>query len=459
MANEATGCGDKARLTTARTGRALWLLSLLARCYPSKNTARAIWNIVPERHGNVALLTALLLPAFLGVAGLGVEASNWSVLGIELQRGVDAASQAAALIYNSSGDAQIAANAGADLMELNGLASGSRTWNSGTNTLTEGLVTIRKVAGIRKASDAAFSVSVYKSVPLAFAKLFVSGSSMPVSARSWSELIVVNSAQPCIVAFATAASAISVSGNGNVNAPNCSIRSDGGVSVSGNGKVVAEEVDAATNITGGSAITGTKHANYGTIPDPYASDSTVQNDIAALHSGSGSALSFSNGTQTVSPGTYSSLSISGNGTTVTMQPGLYTINGNISIAGAATLNAAGVTIVSSGTLAVTGQANVTWSAPGTSPVNNAVPGMAFVSNSTGAMNLAGQGTVLITGVFYAPKAAITMAGNASSANNSCFQVLGNTVSFSGNATLAEGCAAIGALSFGSTTATTVALVQ
>ncbi len=49
---------------------------------------RRLWR---ERRGNIAMLAALLMPLFLGAAGLGVEASNWSVRETELQRTADVA--------------------------------------------------------------------------------------------------------------------------------------------------------------------------------------------------------------------------------------------------------------------------------------------------------------------------------------------------------------------------------
>jgi uncharacterized membrane protein len=54
----------------------------------------------------VAVISGLLMPAFLGAAGLGAEASNWSVLQLELQRASDAAAMGAAVVYSSTSDAQ-----------------------------------------------------------------------------------------------------------------------------------------------------------------------------------------------------------------------------------------------------------------------------------------------------------------------------------------------------------------
>lgn len=461
MARKAKGHGDGRSGITGSADRAPSPPSFLSPYDLNKCAKRAIWNIVPERRANVTLLTALLLPAFLGAAGLGVEASNWSVLRIELQRGVDVASQGAAMVYNSSGDARTGANAGADLMELNGLASGSRSWDSATNTLTEGQVTIKKVSGIRNASDTGFSVSVYKSVPLAFAKLFIGGSSMPISAQSWSELIPVASAQPCVLALSTSSSAVSLGGNASISGGGCAVRSNGGVSLNGNASITAAEIDAGGSITtaGNAAVHGTEDTNYGTIPDPYTSDTTVQNDIKALSAGSGSAQSVgSNNSLTLSPGTYSSISASGNAS-LTLKPGLYMVNGDVSFSGNAKVSAAGVTIVSSGKLSITGNGNVTWSAPGTTPTGSAVPGIAYVSNSNGAMAIGGNGTLLMTGVVYTPNAAATMAGNASYSGTACLELIVSTLTVNGNGTVGGSCSSMGALGFGSSTAATVALVQ
>src|SRR6185437_13155961 len=93
-----------------------------------------LWS---ERRGNVALLSSLLMPAFMGAAGLGVEASTWGVLQTRLQRTADLAAIGASVAYSASSNSQTAARAAADLAELNGIPAGTRTWTAATKTLTD----------------------------------------------------------------------------------------------------------------------------------------------------------------------------------------------------------------------------------------------------------------------------------------------------------------------------------
>ena len=434
-------------------------------CADSRNNAsiRAIWNATRERKGNVALLSALLMPAFLGIAGLGTEVSNWGVVSVELQRGVDNASQAAALVYNSSTNAQTAANAAADIMELNKLVSGTRTWNATSNTLTEGNVTIQKVSGIRTSSDTAFTVSFYKSLPMAFSKLFVTTtSSMSVSAQSWSELVSASTgAQPCVTALGTTSTAVQVTGGASISGSTCSVRSNGGIYLAGSGKITAEEIDAGSSISinGGASVSGTKHANDGTIADPYASNSAVQTDIKSLSAGSGTAWSSPTyGTATISPGTYSSITTQGS-TAVTLSPGLYIVNGPVHFGNGSTVSAAGVTIVSSGTLTIDGSVPVTWSSPTSTSTSGGIPGVAYVSTTTGTTTLGGSGSLTITGVLYTPNSAMSIQGAATYGATSCLEVVVNTLSVVGSGNLGGSCSSMGTIGWGSSTTTTVALVQ
>ena len=137
-----------------------------------------------ERRGNIAVLSAMLMPMFMGAAGLGVEASNWGVMSAELQRTADLAALGAAVMYSSTSNAHTAASAGADVAELNGMPAGTRNWTTNSKTLTDGVVTIQQVNGIRSSSDIAFQATVEKSVPLTFAHLFVSATSYSLPAQS-----------------------------------------------------------------------------------------------------------------------------------------------------------------------------------------------------------------------------------------------------------------------------------
>ena len=420
-----------------------------------------IWR---ERRGNIAVLSSLLMPMFMGAAGLGVEASNWSVLNTELQRTADLVALAAAVSYSGNSNAHTAAGAAADVAEMNGMTAGQRTWTATTKTLVDDLVTIQQVNGVRNSSDIAFQATVQKAVPLTFARLFVSATSYTVPAQSVAELISATSAQPCILALGTTSSAIGMSGTAGVTASSCSVRSDGGVTMSGSASITAAAVYAGSSITtsGTATIHATKYTNDGTIPDPYAGDTTLQNTLAELGTCSScSSVSLSGtSTRTISPGTFSGISLSGQ-SALTLQAGLYVIDGNISVSGGSSINAsAGVTIVVSGSVSMSGTAVSTLTAPGTTPTGGAISGIAIAGTTTGSASMSGGSNLVINGVVYFPKAAMTFSGTSGNPTSPCLELIGNTISMSGTSSLASGgCASMGALAFGSTSSTVASLVQ
>jgi Flp pilus assembly protein TadG len=416
-----------------------------------------------ERRGNVALLASLLMPVFMGAAGLGVEASSWSVLQTRLQRTADLAAIGANVAYSATSNTQTAARAAADIAELNGMPAGTRSWTAATKTLTDGLITVKQVSGIRSASDIAFKVTVEENVALAFAKLFVSATSYAVPASATAELVPTLSAQPCIVALATTSTAISISGTTTITATGCSARSDGGVSLTGSSAITAVAVYAASSITtsGTSAVHATTYPNDGTIPDPYAGNTTLQNALHQLGTCSGcTAVSLSHvDNQTISPGTYSSISAIGN-SVLTLNPGLYVVNGPVNVSNGASMTGSGVTIVASGVVSFVGDGVVNLTAPGTSPVGSAVPGVVVAGTSTSTTTFGNSASPKLTGVIYYPNGNLTISGAVSYGTQAnCLEFIGKTLTLTGSASFSSSCSSLGALSFGSINSKTSTLVQ
>jgi Flp pilus assembly protein TadG len=245
-----------------------------ARC-SERGGARRIGVAWRDRRGNVALVTALLMPVFLGMIGLGVEVSHWSVVQLELQRTADIGALAAASVLNETASAYAAATAALNMAEVNGVAASTRTWNAGTATLSDALVAAQLVSGIRNPADQAFRVTVRSVVPLFLVNLFLSASSVTVSANSWAELVQRATAtpQPCIVSLVPLPAAgqphvigVSISGAAHLNAGNCAIRGNADVSVSGSGQVTSSAVYAGgeVDVTGGaSTITASNGVHAG----------------------------------------------------------------------------------------------------------------------------------------------------------------------------------------------------
>nr|WP_294521399.1 TadE/TadG family type IV pilus assembly protein [uncultured Rhodopila sp.] len=210
-----------------------------------------------DRRGNVALITALLLPVFLGMIGLGVEVSHWSVVEMELQRTTDIAALAAGRVLNSTGNAYTATTAALNLAEINGIAASTRSWNASAGTLSGTRVTAQLVSGIRNPADSAIKVTAQRGVPLFLVALFLKNGSVTISASGWAELIQVatGTPQPCIVGLARLPSpsqshivGVSVSGGAQLSAGNCAIRANADISVSGSGQIASSAVYSGGDI-------------------------------------------------------------------------------------------------------------------------------------------------------------------------------------------------------------------
>jgi hypothetical protein len=228
----------------------------------------------------------------------------------------------------------------------------------------------------------------------------------------------------------------------------CSLRSNGGVLLSGN--VNAYAIYAGGSITG--SANATKHANDGTVADPYASNASIQ---AAFNQLTTQTTKTASG-GTLQPGTYASLNLTSN---TTLQPGLYVVTGNLSVGTNTNVSGTGVSLVVGGTVSLTGSgSNFNVTAPGTSPTGGGISGLLLADNSTNGVTFGYSAAV--TGVVYVPNGPVVFSGNGGG-NGSCFEVIAKTVSVNANVSFGGSCSSLGATSFGSVqnTTTAVELVQ
>jgi len=407
-------------------------------------------SLLKREEGSVAVLGAVLMTALVGTAALSVELGNWYATRVELQRLADMAAIGGAFTFAAQSSAQSATNAAADTAELNGATGGgSRTWNTSTSTLTDGLVSAGIVASPRTPGNQAVSVTVSRSLPLILTKLFSTNSSVTIKASSWAEITPPPPGAPaCILALAPlgtgVVNGVTIGGNPTLNLNGCTLRSNSDVDVTGSASVSTLGVYAAGSIAGSNLITTTPSAgqlfgNDGIVPDPYAGDALLQNAFASLGSG-GSAVSVSpHGTVTLSPGTYSSIDVKG---TAVLQPGTYIVNGPVTFESQAQVSGSGVTIIASGAVTVNGGASLNLSAP-TANASSGVPGIVLASPTTASSKINGGSSSAFQGALYFPNANIEFTGNSANGGNGCTQVVADTVTFKGSASLGSNCSAAG----------------
>ena len=405
-------------------------------------------------------MTALCLPPLALAVGLGIEASGWVVTQQgSLQRTADLAALAGALAYGRGATTQGAATQAANVAEINGAAGAAsisaRIWNEAAipPTLSDNLVTVQAVKGVVNPTDPAFAVTVQQSVPLLLATLALNRPSITLSATAIAE-IVPSGPQPCLVTLGgdvngvTTGTDVTLSGNVDITANNCSIRSDAAVSVSGNVTINASSVYASGAITtsGNVTVNAAEYTNQAQLADPYANWAPLQTALAGAACSGGATINTSGGNLTLSPGCYGG--INDNNAALTLSPGVYYVNGGINLSGNASLSGNGVTIVSTGTFSSSGNVLISL----TAPTSGATAGIAYASSNAQGSSFSGNEAMSFTGLIYYPNGILSVSGNAANGSAGCAEIVAQTVNFSGNANLAANCGAYGLPSYGSTTA-------
>ena len=414
-----------------------------------------------DQRGSIIVISALVIPVLVMSAGMAVEISHWTVVKLELQRTADIAALAGATEYAIASNALNAANAAASVAELKGAAgSTSRTWNASTKLLSDNQITAQVTAGVRQNSDTALEVTVRQTVPLLLTRIMSSSHSVTVSATGWAEFRT--SVQPCVLALGSGGPGVSAQGNPDVTMTGCSMRSNANISTGGSATMSAQAFYANGSITG-SVTGGPLHPNAGTVPDPYLAHSGVQTALGKLASSPKREVDDKpKDKQMLSPGTWSKWDIKGD---VSLKPGIYYVNGDISLGAQAVLTGTGVTIVTSGTLDMKGGSSMTLSAalaplnPGDAIPGGAIPGVVFAGNSASSSSFHGNTSPALTGVVYYPNGALEFGGTAQGGSTGCLEVIAASVEMKGNSELAANCARYDAVPFSSGGPPAVALVQ
>jgi hypothetical protein len=263
-----------------------------------------------------------------------------------------------------------------------------------------------------------------------------------VSTRS---VALADAGLACVLALnSTASGAITSTGTPTVSLNNCSLFADSSaataISVGGSASVSALSAGAVGGISGPIATTEGVTTGDSPIVDPFASSSYP------AFSGCDQTNYSTKSTVTLSPGVYCGGMKLNAGAVVTLQPGIYYMDqGSLDVAAQATLTGAGVTIVFTSS---TGQNYATATINGGATVDLTPP----TSGTTSGIVLFGdrnmpQGTIfklnggaaqVLTGATYLPKAAVKFAGGNDGANG-CAQLIGDTVTFTGNSDFSVSC--------------------
>lgn len=396
--------------------------------------------------GTYLIIGALMMPVLVGFVGLGTDYGLWVYTHQSAQSATDSAAVSAAT--GNTADLTVQANAVASSYGfVNGAKGATVTVNQPP-----------KSGAYTSVSNAVEVIVTQQKAPL-FSSLFIANA-VTISARS---VAIPNIGTGCVIALdSTASGAVTVPGTSAINLNNCNLydnsNNSSALNVSGSGSISALSVGVVGGISGASAITTTAGVKTGLLPtpDPYAGVNYPPFSGCDYHN-----LKINSNT-TLSPGVYCGGIQVTAGAVVTMNPGIYYIDqGSFSVAGNATINGTGVTIVftsSTGnnwaTPSFSSNSNINLTAPTTGPL----AGMVIYADRNmpvgTAFKMAGGSTQNLSGVIYVPKAALTYAGG-SGASNGCTQIVADTLTWTGNSNLALNCAGYPVKPIGSITASLV----
>jgi Flp pilus assembly protein TadG len=405
-----------------------------------------------DRSGVVAVLVALAVPVLLGLTAFAVDVAQWSSGKNSIQGAAD----------NSALSAVVAAGAGATPAQIQNQAlaiAAATGFTNGSNGVT---VTVNNppASGPNTANAGAYEVIITQPQTRHYAVLL--GAAPTVSGRA---VALVASNPACVLALdPSASSAILISGGAGVGAPNCAIAANSSsgtaVDLSGGATLNASNLNIVGNYTtsGGATVTATIKTGAPATADPYAS--------LAVPSFSGcnyTNYTLSGGAATISQGVYcGGITVSG-GSTLTMNSGVYILNGNPShpgnnpdsftVSGGSTVTGSGVSIILTsntgnsndwGNVDISGGTTVTLTAPS----SGAMQGVAFYMdrnapflNNHDTATFSGGASMSITGSLCFPSEQANYSGGTSS-GSVCTQLIADTVNLSGGANFGHACGSL-----------------
>jgi Flp pilus assembly protein TadG len=400
-----------------------------AICELRSRTKHAIFRAPGRRRGQILTMTALLIPALLGVTGLSLDIGY---------------------IYHIKRRMQTAADAGAlggahELWRQNSSLVVSAAKNdAGLNGFTDKNATITvnnpPATGARAGDPRFVEVVISQDVPTFFLRI-INRNSATVRSRAVAGL--VNAASGCVMALnPTQKGALTVQGTSNLTA-GCGVmvnsNNNQAIIANGGGCIYAGEV----GVTGGWLANGSANC---IDPPPSTQVPPAMDPLSYLTppSASGSPIAtnekISGGSVTLYPGIYSG-GITITGGTVTFMPGTYILDGGgLQASGNAILNGAGVTFYNTNTGAAGkwGTFNIdgTVKTDLTAPTSGDYQGVLFwndknaLDKSPGNV-INGTSDSILEGAFYFPSTHLSYSGTSTAANWT--MIIADTITVSGNA--------------------------
>jgi hypothetical protein len=248
-----------------------------------------------------------------------------------------------------------------------------------------------------------------------------------------------------IVLNATANGALSLSSTATINVPGSVVvdsSSKTALTESGSASIKAASIDVVGGVStsGTATLSPAPTTGVAVVPDPLASLAAPSTTGLTNYG----AVNYSSGTHTLNPGTYTSIAASGTATSVTLNPGIYILEGGgLSISGTAVVSGNGVMLYNTsskypgsggsyGSIALSGGTlNLTAATTGS------YAGVVIFQDRSNTKSLKLSGSALVEGtgnIVYVPDALVSLSN---SANLQGALVVG-TLSMSGNSNPSSG---------------------
>jgi Flp pilus assembly protein TadG len=386
--------------------------------------------------GNALILTSLALPALIGAAGLTMDTVQWNLVQRQLQRQADSAALAGAFARAQGSNPTIAATSSIDRDALVVLSAAPIIENAPT-------------AGDFAGDTNAVRVILESSKTLPFSNVFLGRA---VDLRVEATAASVTNGTYCVISLeSTTATGITMQGSASVDM-GCGLSTNSrgvpAVTAGGSSTVVASHVSAVgglratANYTAGTVLLPYSVAQpdpFGALPAPVVPNPCNENLRVQPN------RPVENVTN---PGTRCFRNMDLNGA-VNFAPGIYIIDGSVSIGAQAVVNGTGVTFIltsstptnanSFGSLSMNGGATVDLSATTT----GTYAGVLFYQDrrapaATNTVN--GGSTSKLQGAFYFPSQDLNFNGNSGMATD-CVQLVSRRVTFTGNNSIVNECPA------------------
>lgn len=422
------------------------------------SSLRSLWR---DRRANALVITALALPFVIGAAGVGVHSMQLTLVKRSLQREADSAALAGAYSLYQGQTNTTATAAANQAISQNTLIS------SPTTTITPGSYT----SGSTTYSSAMY-VRLQTTVSTPFMAYFGQGTKTVVAeARA----ATVPEGSFCFFAKeSTNTTGVTFAGNSNTNL-GCGIATNStnatqAIKVNGNPTVTASPVIAMGGIEASTAYAGgtVYMPNHSVLTDPFAGQSydptasgNSVNGVSCKTGSTWNTISVASGNtldmSSTHGGCYDTISVQG---TLTLGSGVYYLvgggnNAGLSVGAQGHLTCLLCTFVLTTTtspnantfnndvaqISINGGAEIDLSAT-TTTESATYHGLTVYRDSrvtnNSSFNINGNSNSSIEGAWYFPKDTLNFNGTAGM-NLSCFQMVANNLSFSGDATISNTC--------------------